>query len=120
MTHTRTWLRLDPRTRLLVLLICAGLAFTVSSAGLWLALGAMFVYLVAQGMLRPAVQFGLGFAVLSGLLFLINIYAPSLGPIFGFMLYYFMRFIPVLMAAAALGTASPGELIAALQKLHLP
>lgn len=114
------WLRLDPRTRLLVLLICAGLAFTVSGAGLWLALGMMFLYLLAQGMLRPALQFTLGFAVLYGLQFLIHTYVPSLSLIFGFMLYYFMRFIPVLMAAAALGTTAPGELIAALQKLRLP
>ncbi|NTW02203.1 MAG: energy-coupling factor transporter transmembrane protein EcfT, partial [Oscillochloris sp.] len=55
-----------------------------------------------------------------GLQFLINTFVASLGHIFGFMLYYFMRFIPLMMAAAALGTASPGELIAALQKMRLP
>ncbi|NCC30414.1 MAG: energy-coupling factor transporter transmembrane protein EcfT [Chloroflexia bacterium] len=120
MSKHLTWLRLDPRTRLLVLLICAAQAFTVAVAGLWLALGVMFLYLLAQGMVRPALQFTLGFAVLYGLQLLIHTYAPSLSLIFGFMLYYFMRFIPVFMAAAALGAASPGELIAALQKLYLP
>jgi energy-coupling factor transport system permease protein len=119
-TITMKWIRLDPRTRLLVLLFCAVLAFTASNTGLWMALGTMGLYLLAQGMGRRALQFSIAFFVLYGLNFLINTYAASLGPIFGFMLYYFMRFIPVMMAAAALGTASPGELIAALQKMRLP
>lgn len=114
------WIRLDPRTRLVVLLLCAVLAFTTSSTGLWIALATMCSYLLAQGMGRIALNFSTAFVVLYGLNSLINTYAASLGPIFGFMLYYFMRFIPVMMAAAALGKASPGELIAALQKMRLP
>jgi energy-coupling factor transporter transmembrane protein EcfT len=120
MTNKPRWIQLDPRTRLLILLFCAVLAFTASSIGLWAALGMMFLYLLVQGLGRNAVQFSAGFAVLYGLQVLINTYAAILGPIFGFMLYYFMRFIPVMMAATALGTASPGELIAALQKMRLP
>ena len=114
------WIHLDPRTRLLVLVFGSVLAFTTSSAGLWVALGTMCLYLLVQGMGWSALQFSTGFVILYGLSFLINTYAASLGPVFGFMLYYFMRFIPVMMAAAALGKASPGELIAALQKMRLP
>lgn len=116
----RSWLRLDPRTRLLVLLLCALLAFTAPIAGLWSALGLMCGYLLLQGMGRQALQFSFVFALLYGLQVLINTYAASLGPIVGFMLYYFMRFIPVMMAAAALAKASPGALIAALQAMRLP
>ena len=115
-----TGVHIDPRTRLFAVIICGVLIFTVNKAGLIILLTYMAIYLSVQGMPIKSVKYLLSFAVLYGLQYAIGAYATGAAAIFGFMAFFVARFIPVAMAASSLSAVSPGELIAALQKLRLP
>jgi energy-coupling factor transporter transmembrane protein EcfT len=113
-------LHFDPRTKLFAVLLLGALTFTVTDAGVFLLLTVVSVYLLVQGMYKKTLKFLLGFGILFGLQYLIYTYLTGAAAFFGFVIFIIARFIPVLMAASALSAAPSGELIAALQKLHIP
>ncbi len=120
MTAASGTIHFDPRTKLFAVLLCGTLAFLVNETGLIVLLAAMSGYLLVQGMYKKVLRFLLGFGLLFGLQHIIYTYLASAAAIFGFIVFIAARFIPVLMAASVLSSAAPGELIAALQKLHIP
>ena len=111
---------LDPRTKLAVVLLSGTSTFIIGNIGLFILIGAMTVYLLVQGMVKSAFKYLSAFCILYALQYVIYSYMPGAAVIFGFMAFFAARFIPVLMAASALSASSPGELIAALQKLRIP
>ena len=113
-------LHFDPRTKLFAVLLLGAFTFVINETGLFFLLAVMSVYLLVQGMCKKALKFLLGFGFLFGLQQLIYAYLTGAAAFFGFVVFIIARFIPVLMAASALSATGPGELIAALQKLHIP
>lgn len=114
-------LSLDPRTRLLVVLLSLLITFFASNAAVVAFMLLMLLYLAVQELLGRAVSLVAIFAGLFALyVFVLKTMSAPMVPLIGFMLFYLMRLMPVVMAAVALGAASPGELIAALQTLRLP
>jgi energy-coupling factor transport system permease protein len=118
---SQTWgLHFDPRTKFFVVLICGLFTFIVNQEGLFIFLALVSGYLLIQGMPRKAAKFLIAFAFLYVLQYAVYTYLSGIATIFGFILFFLARFIPVFMAASALSATPPGELIAALQKLHIP
>ena len=113
-------LRFDPRTKLFAVLLCGAFTFLVNETGLMLLFGVAACYLLVLGMYKKTAKFLLGFGFLFGLQYVIYTYLTGAAAIFGFIVFMAVRFVPVLMAVSALSAAAPGELIAALQKLHIP
>ena len=113
-------LHFDPRVKLFIVLLCGIFTFLADKTGLLLLLSLMTVYLLVQGTHKKTLKYLLAFALLYGLQYVINSCFSELAAILGFIVFYVARFIPVLMAASALSETGPGELIAALQKLHIP
>ncbi|MCW4018165.1 MAG: energy-coupling factor transporter transmembrane protein EcfT [Candidatus Bathyarchaeota archaeon] len=117
----QTWgLHFDPRTKFFIVLLCGVFTFIVNQEGLFIFLALTSTYLLIQGMPKNAVKFTLAFALLYALQYAVYTYLSGIATIFGFILFFLARFIPVFMAASALSITPPGELIAALQKLHIP
>lgn len=119
MRSNRRQLDLDPRTRLLIVVVCGLLAFLVNGIGLVTLFILASLYLLALGIQKALPKFALAFAILFGLQGLISFYFPDV-TVFAFVIFIAARFIPVLMAASALSALSPGELIAGLQRMHVP
>ncbi len=113
-------LHFDPRTKLFAVLLLGAFTFAVTETGVLLLLAVTSVYLLVQGMYKKTLKFLLGFEILFGLQYLIDTYLTGAAAFFGFVVFIIVRFIPVLMAASALSAAPSGEMIAALQKMHIP
>lgn len=113
-------LRLDPRTKLLV--VCTGsvIVLLVHTCGLLALLAGAAIYLTLLGMPRQAIWGVMIFAAL-----MLTQYGLSLvmaGPMlmFGFMLFFIAQITPVMMLGQALVSTPPGELVTALHRLRTP
>lgn len=114
------WLRFDPRTTMLLVLLCSALTLLVDGAGLfWLVAGAS-AYLVLTGMWRQAVTGACVFVLLYLVQYGIVKYASGPALMLGFMVFFAARCMPVAMLAPRLAATPPGELVGALQRLRAP
>lgn len=117
---TKHMVHLDPRTKLFIVFITGVFAFIVEDAGLFILVSLVAIYLLIQGMVAESFRYLISFAILYAIQFLVYKYNNGLLIMFGFMTFFIARFIPVIMACASLSASSPGELIAALQRMHFP
>ena len=120
MTAENRTLHFDPRTKLFAVLLFGVSTFLANRTGLLIMFGVASIYLVVQGMYKKTLRYALIFGLLFALQCAVYAYLPDSVAVMGFIVYIAVRFFPVLMAASALSGAPSGELIAAMQKLHLP
>ena len=113
-------LRLDPRTKLLV--VCTGsiVVLLVHSWGLLALLAGAAIYLTLLGMPRHAIGGVTIFAVLMLAQYGLSLVAAGPMLMFGFMLFFIAQITPVAMLGQALVSTPPGELVAALHRLRAP
>lgn len=114
------WLRFDPRTTMLLLLLCSVLTLLVDVAGLFWLVAGTSAYLLLTGMWRQAMTGVCVFVLLYLAQYGIVEYATGPMLMLGFMLFFAARIMPVAMLAQRLAATPPGELVGALQRLRTP
>ncbi|AOA00225.1 energy-coupling factor transporter transmembrane protein EcfT [Carnobacterium divergens] len=114
-------LKLDARTKALVVLVAGFFVFWVSDIGLYLLMTFLSGYLLSLGKFKAAPKFILAFLVTDFLQRFTFGYEESvIMATIAFFAYFQVRLIPLFMAGMVLSQTPPGELIAALQKCKVP
>ncbi|MDO3678223.1 energy-coupling factor transporter transmembrane component T [Paenibacillus ehimensis] len=110
--------RLDPRTHLLILLLMSLLTLIAGSSAQTIAVMLLgMLYLLALGLPRKAVQYGLLFIGCKAAILALS------GIVFGtfvIVFYTVSRMIPLMMVASALLACSPSAIMCAFERMRLP
>lgn len=110
--------RLDPRTHLLILLLMSLLTLIAGSSAQTIAVMLLgMLYLLAFGLPRKAVQYGLLFIGCKAAILALS------GIVFGtfvIVFYTVSRMIPLMMVASALLACSPSAIMCAFERMRLP
>ncbi|KPV57840.1 cobalt transporter [Paenibacillus sp. A3] len=110
--------RLDPRTHLLILPLMSLLTLVAGSSAQTMAIILLgMLYLLALGLPKKALQYGLLFVCCK-----VAIFALS-GIVFGtfvIVFYTLSRMIPLMMIASALLASSPSAIMCAFERMRMP
>lgn len=110
----------DVRLQFAMLVLVSILVFLVDMNGLVAVAMITFLFLLVQRLMKQAFKWITIFMVLFGCSIALSHAPLEVLNYFNFILLIILRFIPVLMVAAALDALPTGELVAGLKKLKMP
>lgn len=114
-------LRLDARTKLFLSACIFGVVFFSHHAySPYLSVLIMGIVLAMLGKVKTSIKYAICFLCSALLLHLASEYGFSIAIIPPFLLMYLYKLIPLAMSASMISTSPSGELLAALNKLHVP
>jgi len=114
---------LDPRTKLLILLLIS--VIVIASPDMrteWIGVGIIVLTLVGMGAYRQALRSVLMYGGMLAVLYICGLFPDNVVSAFVLMLVVCFRKIapPLFFASGMIATTKVGELVSAMQRLHIP